>query len=287
LCDGLIEEIIQRLHIFTLQRFHNSPVSRFNASTLIDTHSHIYSEEFDADRAEVIQRAKSVGVEHIILPNVDSETLPRMLALEAEYPGYCYSAIGLHPTSVKENYLEELALVKSELKRRNWIAIGEIGIDLYWDKTFLAEQIKAFQQQLDWALEYKLPGIIHVRDSFRETMNALEPFRNKGLAGVFHSFTGTLEEAQEIIAFGGFKLGINGIVTFKNSGLAAVVENIDLKHILLETDSPYLTPAPYRGKRNESAYTQLVANKLAEVYHCSPELIDEQTTLNAKSLFAI
>jgi len=252
---------------------------------MIDTHSHIYSEEFDSDRADVILRAKESGISHIILPNCDSETLPRMLALEAEYPDYCYAAIGLHPTSVQEDFEAELALIESELKRRAWIAIGEIGIDLYWDKTFLSQQIKAFQQQIDWALEYKLPVIIHVRDSFRETMEALSPYRNSGLTGVFHSFTGTIDEAQEIITFGGFKLGINGIVTFKNSGLAAVVEKIDLKHILLETDSPYLTPAPHRGKRNECAYVHLVASKLAEVYQCSLQHIDEQTTQNAESLF--
>ncbi|HEY6913569.1 MAG TPA: TatD family hydrolase [Paludibacter sp.] len=252
---------------------------------MIDTHSHIYSEEFDTDRAETIQRAKEAGITHIILPNCDSETLPQMLSLEAEYPDYCYAAIGVHPTSVKENYREELALVKSELERRNWIAVGEIGIDLYWDKTFLTEQIAAFQQQIDWALEYDLPVIIHVRNSFDETMEALAPYKNSGLKGVFHSFTGTVEEAREIIEFGGFMLGINGIVTFKNSGLAAVVEQIDLKHILLETDAPYLTPAPHRGKRNESAYTLLVARKLAEVYNCSLEQIVGQTTQNALLLF--
>ena len=231
---------------------------------MIDTHSHIYSEEFDADRTETVDRARKAGIQHIILPNVDRDSLTRMLALEAQYPGFCHAAIGLHPTSVKENYAEELALVDSELKRRKWVAIGEIGIDLYWDKTFLTEQIKAFQQQVEWALAYKLPVIIHVRNSFRETMNALTPYKNCGLTGVFHSFTGTLEEAREIIDFGGFMLGINGIVTFKNSGLAAVVGKIDLKHILLETDSPYLTPAPHRGKRNESAYVSLVCKKLAE-----------------------
>jgi TatD DNase family protein len=252
---------------------------------MIDTHSHIYSEEFDTDRAETIQRAKEAGITHVILPNCDSETLPQMLSLEAEYPDYCYAAIGLHPTSVKENYREELALVKSELERRNWIAIGEIGIDLYWDKTFLTEQIAAFQQQIDWALKYNRPVIIHVRDSFSETMDALAPYKNSGLKGVFHSFTGTIEEAREVIGFGGFMFGINGIVTFKNSRLASVVGEIDMKHILLETDSPYLTPAPHRGKRNESAYTQLVAKKLAEVYNCSIEQIDVQTTQNAKSLF--
>jgi TatD DNase family protein len=254
---------------------------------MIDTHSHIYSEDFDTDRSETVQRAKEAGVQHIILPNCDSSTLALMLALEAEYPGYCHATIGLHPTSVKEDYLNELALVKSELERRSFIAVGEIGIDLYWDKTFLNEQVKAFQLQLDWALEYKLPVIIHVRDSFRETMNALAPYKNSSLIGVFHSFTGTIEEAQEIIAFGGFKLGINGIVTFKNSGLAAVVEQIALEHILLETDSPYLTPAPHRGKRNESAYVSLVCKKLAEVYNCSAEQIDNQTTQNASALFGI
>ncbi|HLP05630.1 MAG TPA: TatD family hydrolase [Paludibacter sp.] len=252
---------------------------------MIDTHSHIYSEEFDADRVEVIQRAREAGITHIILPNCDSGTLTPMLALEAEYPGYCHAAIGLHPTSVKENHLDELAIIESELKRRNWIAVGEIGIDLYWDKTFLQEQIIVFQRQIDWALKYNLPVIIHVRDSFRETMNALAPYKNSGLRGVFHSFTGSFEEAEEIIAFGGFLLGINGIVTFKNSGLAAAVARIDPKHIVLETDAPYLTPAPYRGKRNETSYIGLVAKKLAEAYNCTAEEIDRLTTLNAESLF--
>ena len=254
---------------------------------MIDTHSHIYAEEFDADRTETIERAKSVGVEHIILPNVDSETLPRMLSLEAAYPGYCHAAIGLHPTSVDATFQTELNLIRSELERREWIAIGEIGIDLYWDKTFLNKQITAFQQQIEWSLEYNLPVIIHVRDSFRETMTALAPYCNKGLRGVFHSFVGTIEEANEIIDFGGFYMGINGIITFKNSGLAAVVEQIDLKHILLETDSPYLTPAPHRGKRNESAYTELVLKKLSDIYQIPVEKIDTQTSANAKELFTL
>jgi len=252
---------------------------------MIDTHSHIYSEDFDADRHEVILRAQDIGVKQIILPNCDSGTLPQMLALEAAYPGYCHAAIGLHPTSVKEDYKDELALIKSELVRRDYLAIGEIGIDLYWDKTCIAEQTLVFKQQLEWALEYHLPVIIHVRDSFRESMDALMPYKNSGLTGVFHSFTGTLEEAREIIDFGGFKLGINGIVTFKNSGLAGVVEQIDLTHLLLETDSPYLTPAPYRGKRNESSYVSLVCAKLAAIYDVSVQEIDEMTTQNAMQLF--
>jgi len=252
---------------------------------MIDTHSHIYSEEFDADRHQVILRAQNMGVKHIILPNCDSGTLPQMLALEAAYPGYCHATIGLHPTSVKENYKEELALIKSELERREYLAVGEIGIDLYWDKTYIAGQTYVFKQQLEWALEYHLPVIIHVRDSFRESMDALMPYRNSGLKGVFHSFTGILEEAREILAFGGFKLGINGIVTFKNSGLAAVVENIELKHLVLETDSPYLTPVPYRGKRNESSYVSLVCAKLAAIHQVSVEEIDVVTTANALELF--
>lgn len=252
---------------------------------MIDTHSHIYSEEFDADRAEVVRRAQDIGVTQIILPNCDSTTLPQMLALEEAYPEYCHAAIGLHPTSINKDYKEELVLVKSELERRDYLAIGEIGIDLYWDKTLLSEQTKAFKQQVEWALEYHLPVIIHIRDSFRESMDALTPYKNSGLTGVFHSFTGTLEEAREIIAFGGFKLGINGIITFKNSGLAGVIENIELKHILLETDSPYLTPAPHRGKRNESAYVSLVCEKLATIYHLSYREVDETTTKNAFELF--
>jgi TatD DNase family protein len=252
---------------------------------LIDTHSHIYSIEFDADRTEVIQRAKDMGVRQIILPNCDSGTLPQMLALEAACPGYCHATIGLHPTSVKENFKEELALVNSELERRDYLAIGEIGIDLFWDKTFYNEQVLVFKQQIEWALEYQLPVIIHVRDSFRDSMNALEEFRGKGLKGVFHSFTGTLEEAQEILVFGGFKLGINGIVTFKNSGLTSVVEKIELKHLLLETDSPYLTPAPHRGKRNESAYVSFVCEKIASIKNIAVGEVDKQTTQNALELF--
>jgi len=252
---------------------------------MIDTHSHIYSEEFDHDSAQTIERAKDAGIEHIILPNVDTESLPRMLALEAKYPGYCHAAMGLHPTSVKENYKEELAIVEAELKRREWIAIGEIGIDLYWDKSFLAEQIIVFQQQIEWALEYKLPVIIHVRDAFRETMQALKPYKGKGLTGVFHSFTKSINEARDIIEFGGFMLGINGVVTFKNAGIATTIAQLDPKHILLETDAPYLTPAPHRGRRNESAYTAYVCQKIAEIYNIPTQEIDRITTQSAKTLF--
>lgn len=252
---------------------------------MIDTHSHIYSEEFDADRADVIQRAREAGIQYIIMPNVDSESLPRMLTLEREYPDYCFPTIGLHPTSVKEDYKTELYTIKSELTRREYIAIGEIGIDLYWDKQFYTEQVDAFQTQIEWALEYQLPVIIHVRDSFRETMNALAPYKNKGLTGIFHSFTGSFADAQEIINFGGFKLGINGIVTFKNSGLADTLNQIPLEYVVLETDSPYLTPTPFRGKRNESAYINYVCLQLTSIYNLTRGEIIDKTTQNALKVF--
>ncbi|HRG03793.1 MAG: TatD family deoxyribonuclease [Bacteroidia bacterium] len=253
---------------------------------MIDTHSHIYSEEFDADRDEVILRAQHAGVTKIILPNVDSDSLPRLLKLEARYPDYCYAAVGLHPESVKENYQKELDVIREELERRRYIAVGEIGIDLYWDKTYQTEQILAFQTQVEWAIEFNLPVIIHVRNSHNETIQALKPYAGKGLKGIFHCFGGTPEEAAEIFSLGDFKLGIGGVVTFKNSGLAASLMHIPPENLVLETDSPYLTPAPFRGKRNESAYTVLVAEKLAQVYDMSVGEIDRITTENACSVFS-
>lgn len=255
------------------------------AGLMIDTHSHIYSEEFDADRDEVILRAQHAGVTKIILPNVDSDSLPRLLKLEARYPDYCYAAVGLHPESVKENYQKELDVIREELERRKYIAVGEIGIDLYWDKTYQTEQILAFQTQVEWAIEFNLPVIIHVRNSHNETIQALKPYAGKGLKGIFHCFGGTPEEAAEIFSLGDFKLGIGGVVTFKNSGLAASLMHIPPENLVLETDSPYLTPAPFRGKRNESAYTVLVAEKLAQVYDMSVGEIDRITTENARKLF--
>ena len=252
---------------------------------MIDTHSHIYSEEFDADRTEVVRRAKDAGVERIIMPNVDSESLQRMLDTEKQYPDYCYATIGLHPTSVEENYRDVLDLVWSELERRKYVAVGEIGLDFYWDKTFIQEQVIAFQTQVEWALEYNLPIIIHVRNSHKETIEALKPFKRKGLRGVFHCLTEGRKDADEIFALGDLLLGIGGVVTFKNSGLAENLKDIPLQKLLLETDSPYLTPTPYRGKRNESAYMALVCNKLAEVYGIPIEDIDRITSRNADNLF--
>lgn len=252
---------------------------------MIDTHSHIYSEEFDLDRDEMLLRAKNAGVTKIILPNVDSESLPRMLAAESQNPDFCYAVIGLHPTSVKENYTEELALVRTELERRKYIAIGEIGIDLYWDNTFYKEQVIAFQTQVEWSISRNLPIIIHVRNSHEETIEALQPFREKGLKGIFHCFTGGKKEADEIFESGDFLLGIGGVVTFKNSGLAESLKNIPLEKLVLETDSPYLAPAPFRGKRNEPAYTALVRDKLAEVYGVTADLISSVSSQNAEKMF--
>lgn len=253
---------------------------------MIDTHSHIYSEEFDADGDEVIQRAKEAGVTKIVLPNVDAQSLPRMLELEAQYPDYCYAAVGLHPESVKENFQIELDIIREELERRKYLAVGEIGIDLYWDKTYQTEQIRAFQTQVEWAIEFNLPVIIHVRNSHNETIQALKPYSGKGLKGIFHCFGGTPEEAAEIFSLGDFKLGIGGVVTFKNSGLAATLIHIPLEKLVLETDSPYLTPVPFRGKRNESSYLRYVAARLSEIYAVPQDEVNRITTESANSVFS-
>lgn len=254
---------------------------------MIDTHSHIYSEEFDVDRTEMIQRAKDAGVKHIILPNVDSESLSRMLKLESEFQGYCHAAIGLHPTSVNENYEAELKIIENELKNRQWIAIGEIGIDLYWDKSYYNQQVIVLTQQIEWAIKFNLPVIIHIRDSFDETLQVMAQYRRSGLKGVFHSFTGTPEQAEKLLEFEGFMLGINGVVTFKNSGLANALEKVPLSRLVLETDAPYLTPVPYRGKRNESSYIRLIAEKLSEIYKVPYNQINNQTTANAMKIFPL
>jgi len=253
---------------------------------LIDTHSHIYSEAFDEDIAEAIQRAKDANVGQIFLPNIDSESIEPMFELVKEYPNFCLPMMGLHPTSVKENYVEELAICEQWLNEEKFIAIGEIGIDLYWDKTYLKEQLFAFEKQLNWAVERKLPAVIHSRDSFSEIFEVLESFKSKKLTGVFHSFTGNLEQANKAIDMG-FLLGLNGILTFKNSGLDRVVKEVDTKHLILETDSPYLAPTPKRGKRNESAYVALIAEKLAEIHDLSLAEVTEITSRNAQSLFGI
>ncbi len=253
--------------------------------TFFDTHNHIYLPEFNEDRYSVIEDAIQAGVEKFLLPNVDSSTIASMLQLTESYPDNCFPMMGLHPTSVKENVEEELAIVEKLLKEKRFIAIGEIGIDLYWDKTFIQEQEEAFKFQVALAKKYNLPIVIHSRDSFDELFNLLDKIHTPELNGVFHCFTGTENQAKKIVNDYGFKLGIGGVLTFKNSGLSEQIKNIGLGHFILETDAPYLAPTPYRGKRNQPAYIPLIAKKLAEVKGVSVEEIAERTTQNAKELF--
>ena len=252
----------------------------------IDTHTHLFLPEFDSDRDQVIANAIENGVDKLLLPNVDSTTIDDLNNLVKKYPNNCFPMIGLHPTSVKDNYLDELKIVETYLKNQKIYAIGEIGIDLYWDKTFLKEQEKAFRYQIDLAKEYKLPIVIHARNSFDEIFKIMNEVNSENLTGVFHAFTGDEKQAERIVEWG-FKIGIGGIVTFKNSGLDKVVYNIDINHIVLETDSPYLPPVPKRGKRNESAYIKYIAEKIAEIKNISLEEVAKITSRNAKQLFRL
>lgn len=255
---------------------------------MIDTHSHIYSEEFDTDREQVIQNAIQAGVTKIILPAIDSESFESLSNLAKSYPNYCYPAIGLHPTSVKENFREELKLVRRELEKGGYIALGEIGIDLYWDKSFLLQQQEALRILLQWAIEFNLPVIMHLRDSFKETLDIFREFPKNAIKGVFHSFTGSVEEGKEILDLGEqIFLGINGIVTFKNSGLASTLAELPIERIVLETDAPFLAPTPHRGKRNEPSYLELISRRIAEVYGLTTRELDEITTKNALKLFSL
>lgn len=252
---------------------------------MIDTHTHLYSEEFDEDRAEMIQRALSKGVTEFYLPAIDSESHEKMLQLEAEYPQQIFAMMGLHPCYVKpETWEKELEIVENYLNQRTFPAIGEIGIDLYWDKTTLDIQIKAFEKQIDWAIEKDLPIVIHTRESFEETFEVLERKKHPKLRGIFHCFSGTLEQAKHAIDLG-FVLGIGGVVTFKNGKIDQFLHEIPLDKIVLETDAPYLAPVPFRGKRNESAYIELVAQKLVDIYKKDFSEIVHITTENAKRIF--
>ncbi len=253
---------------------------------LIDTHTHLYEENFDQDRIEMIQRAFDAGIKNLLIPNVDAATIEPMMAICKSYPNQIFPMLGLHPCYVKQEiYKTELALIYNKIKDSNPIAIGEIGIDLYWDKTTLEIQKEAFETQCDWALEHQLPIAIHSRDSTHVILDILKK-RKQNPSGVFHCFTGSFEEAKEIIKLG-FSLGIGGVVTYKNTHLRDTLSKIELQHIVLETDAPYLPPVPYRGKRNESAYTLLVAETLATVYQRPLEEIAQQTTQNAKNLFKL
>lgn len=255
---------------------------------LIDSHSHLFLEEFAEDLPQVMERAREAGLTHIFMPNIDSSTIEPMLRVCNEYKGFCFPMIGLHPTSVNADYEKELEIVARELAAPNeYVAIGEVGMDLYWDRTFLKEQQVALNRQIEWALEYDLPVVIHCRDAFDYIYKVLEPYKSTSLRGILHSFTGTTEEALRIMEFPGFMIGINGVVTFKKSTLPEVLGNIPLERIVLETDSPYLTPVPNRGKRNESAYVKDTLMKVAEIYHKSPEYVAEVTSGSSLKVFGM
>lgn len=252
---------------------------------MIDTHTHLYSEQFDSDRDEMIQRAMNKGITKFYLPAIDSQYHQKMLKLESEYPGIIYAMMGLHPCDVKpETWEKELEIVENYLNERTFPAIGEIGIDLYWDKSTLAIQIKAFEKQIDWAIEKDLPIVIHMRESFEEVFEVLEKKKHPKLRGIFHCFSGNLEQARHAIELN-FVLGIGGVVTFKNGKIDQFLNEIPLEKIVLETDSPYLAPVPFRGKRNESSYLELVAGKLVDIYEMDFLEIDRITTENAERIF--
>jgi TatD DNase family protein len=253
---------------------------------LIDTHSHIYSGEYNGEIDDVMKRAQEQGVEKIVLPNIDSSSIKMMLDLSDSYPGVCFPMIGIHPTSVKEDFQEELELVEFWLSKRNFYGIGEIGIDLYWDKTFREEQEYVFCHQLKLARTYALPVSIHIRESFDVVMENLKKEYFPGMKGVFHCFSGTASQAKEVIGLG-FKIGIGGTVTFKNSGVEKIVASLMIDDLVLETDSPYLAPVPLRGKRNESANLIYIARKIAQIKDISEEEVARVTSENAAALFNI
>lgn len=255
---------------------------------IIDSHSHLFLEEYTEDLPIVIERARLAGVSHIFMPNIDQTTIEPLLDVCNQYKGYCFPLIGLHPTSVNESYEDELNIIKERLEKPNsFIGIGEIGIDLYWDKTFLEQQIVSFRQQVIWAVKYNLPIVIHSREAFSHIYKVLEPYKETSLRGIFHSFTGTKEDALRLMEFKHFVFGINGVVTFKNSTLKEALEVIPIERIVLETDSPYLTPVPNRGKRNESANLKYILIKVAEIYKMAPQDVAEITSQNTLKMFGM
>ena len=253
---------------------------------MIDTHAHLYLEQFRSDLDQVLESAKETGVEQILMPNVDHSTIDDMMEVEERFPLHCTPMMGLHPCSVNQHFERELYLVEEWLEKRPFIAIGEIGTDLYWDKTTFKYQQEAFSVQVNWACKKALPVVIHCRDSMDETLDLLEPLVTETSKGVFHCFTGDKQQADRIIALG-FKMGIGGVVTFKNSGLDQTLEEVPLEHLILETDSPYLAPVPFRGKRNQPAYLTHIVHKLSEVYQTSTLEIQEITSQTARSLFQL
>lgn len=252
---------------------------------MIDTHSHIYLPEFDQDRDLVVERALLAGVDAVLLPNIDLDSVSALHELSNQYPNFCHPMMGLHPTSVKDDYEKALAEIKSHLIQRKYVAIGEVGIDLYWDQSFRLHQIDAFEQQLEWAKQYGLPVVIHCRDAFDDVLHCVEKHLDDRLSGVFHSFSGTTEHVARILEYSQFMFGINGIVTFKNSSIVSAVKCIPLDRLLVETDSPYLAPVPHRGRRNEPAYVADTVKHLATIYDIGFNEMAEITVLNAKKMF--
>lgn len=251
---------------------------------LIDTHTHLYLKEFEKDFGQVLQRARNAGITKFYLPAIDSTVIDDMLKLEALYPTEFFPMMGLHPGSIKDNYSEELMIVEEYLSKRKFAAVGEIGLDFYWDTTYKKEQFEAFNKQMVLALKYNLPIVIHTRNAMAETIDAVKPFAAKGLTGIFHCFGDSNETARQIINMG-FYLGIGGVLTYKKANLTEALKDIDLTHIVLETDAPYLSPMPYRGKRNESSYLIHIAEKLAEAKNVSAEEVAAITTGNAEKIF--
>lgn len=251
---------------------------------MTDTHCHIYTDDFDSDLDEMMGRADLAGVKKFYLPAIDMSCTGRMDMLEERYPDRCFAMAGLHPCSVKENFMEEIGHVKLLLAKRKFAGIGETGLDFYWDKTFVTQQYEALHIQAELALQYHLPLILHTRNATQETIDVIKEYKGRGLRGIFHCFGGTIDEAMQIIDTG-FYMGIGGVVTYKNSGLAEVIRQVDMKHIVLETDAPYLSPVPMRGKRNESSYLKFIAEKIAEVKNISFEEVDAVTTANAEKIF--
>ncbi|MGE5318313.1 MAG: TatD family hydrolase [Chloroflexota bacterium] len=251
---------------------------------LVDTHTHLYLEEFGHDREEVVKRAISSGVDRLMLPNIDKGSINGMLALADQFPENCLPMIGLHPTSVKSDYMDELAVIELWINQRKFFGIGECGIDLYWDKTYAIEQEFVFRHHIDLARNYDLPLIVHIRDSFNEVISVLKDVNKKDLRGIFHCFSGSTEQANLAIHYG-FSLGLGGVITFKNNKMQETLKHIDLQHLVLETDAPFLAPTPYRGKRNEPSYIPLIARMVAEIKGIDVEVVAEATTANAKKLF--
>ncbi|MDI9320867.1 MAG: TatD family hydrolase [Phycisphaerales bacterium] len=251
---------------------------------LVDTHTHLYDEEAVELQDAHIRRAIEAGVLKMYMPNCDSGTIERMLQIAQCFPDNCYPMMGLHPCYVKDNYLEELAVVEAQLSKNNFVGVGEIGLDFYWDRTYAIQQRHAFEQQIDWALQYELPIIIHSRSATKECIDIVRKKQKGNLVSIFHCYSGTLEEAREIVDLGGY-LGIGGVVTYKKTNLPEILHSISIQNIVLETDAPYLSPVPYRGKKNESTYLPIIGQKVAEVYQISLQEVAEQTTLNAQKIF--